>query len=107
MSNGTSTDMKETQGNLQHENPEKCGEEPVCCEAMISSCLACAAKMSEEEYCEQNPFTAGCTFSSLNSFARITEELYTQIDAGNTCTRKARGARIKRERARPRPFPPQ
>ena len=107
MSNGTSTDMKETQGNLQHENPEKCGEEPVCCEAMISSCLACAAKMSEEEYCEQNPFTAGCTFSSLNSFARITEELHTQIDAGNTCTRKARGARIKRERARPRPFPPQ
>merc|ERR1711935_721556 len=58
----------------EYENPEACGKEPVCCEALISSCLACAANMSEEDYCEQNPFTAGCTFSSVSSFARMSEE---------------------------------
>ena len=59
----------------QFENPEECGEETNgCCEAMISSCLACAAGMGEEEYCDQNPFTTGCTFGNLMSFARFSEE---------------------------------
>merc|ERR1711935_59044 len=93
MRNSDSTGMKETQSvpecsketndgshhldyycKPEYENPEACGKEPVCCEALISSCLACAANMSEEDYCEQNPFTAGCTFSSVSSFARMSEE---------------------------------
>ena len=29
----------------------------VCCDAMFSSCLACKANITEEEYCVQNPET--------------------------------------------------
>jgi len=31
-----------------------------CCFAMTANCLACAAGMSETEYCAKNPKTAGC-----------------------------------------------
>ena len=32
----------------------------VCCQALKSSCLACAAGQKEQEYCEMNPTTSGC-----------------------------------------------
>ena len=32
----------------------------VCCQALKSSCLACAAGQKEQEYCEMNPTTTGC-----------------------------------------------
>ena len=40
------------------ENPEP--ETPVCCRALIASCLSCTQNMTEEEYCAENPETVGC-----------------------------------------------
>ena len=31
-----------------------------CCRAMTAECLACDAGMSEEQYCNMSPQTAGC-----------------------------------------------
>tara|TARA_B100000482_G_C12596779_1_gene293645 strand:- start:426 stop:1088 length:663 start_codon:yes stop_codon:yes gene_type:complete len=33
---------------------------PVCCQALIASCLACAEEVTVEEYCEGNPDVSGC-----------------------------------------------
>jgi len=35
-------------------------EPPVCCKAMTAQCLSCAAGVSIDEYCKENPRTAGC-----------------------------------------------
>jgi len=35
-------------------------EPPVCCKAMTAQCLSCAAGVSVDEYCKENPHTAGC-----------------------------------------------
>merc|ERR1719440_2291611 len=32
----------------------------MCCRAFNANCLACAAGISEEEYCANNPGTPGC-----------------------------------------------
>jgi len=32
----------------------------LCCKALSSQCLACAANMTESEYCYQYPYTIGC-----------------------------------------------
>ena len=34
--------------------------QPVCCRAMIASCLACQHQMTVEQYCALEPFTQGC-----------------------------------------------
>lgn len=31
-----------------------------CCKAMNAQCMSCAAGLSEEEYCKENPATVGC-----------------------------------------------
>jgi hypothetical protein len=33
---------------------------PVCCRAMTAQCLSCSAGVSIDEYCKENPRTAGC-----------------------------------------------
>ena len=39
---------------------DKTEELPVCCEAMIASCLACTKEQSIIDYCNENPDTQGC-----------------------------------------------
>jgi len=33
---------------------------PICCKALIATCLSCANGQTVEEYCEANPRTSGC-----------------------------------------------
>jgi len=35
--------------------------EPVCCQAMTATCLACKAGVSKQRYCRRNPWTDGCS----------------------------------------------
>jgi hypothetical protein len=68
-------------------------EPPQCCKALVASCLACAAGVTEAEYCEQNPGTVGCkpkppqcckamTASCLACAAGVTEAEYCERNPG-------------------------
>jgi len=41
------------------EKPDK-DEPKICCMAMTADCLSCSAGLSKQEYCKENPSTAGC-----------------------------------------------
>merc|ERR1740129_1963657 len=48
------------------ESPNKqsnCVAEP-CCLGLTAECLACSAGKTEEEFCEENPHTAGCAIAA-------------------------------------------
>ena len=47
---------------------------PVCCEALNAQCLACAAGLTEAEYCAKHPGTPGCKIiEPVCAFARCAE----------------------------------
>lgn len=67
--NNSETDSQE---NNETDEPTQESNSQICCQAMTASCLACQANMTIEEYCEENPETAGC--EELNEEADLNQE---------------------------------
>merc|ERR1719323_2635605 len=89
-----------------------CKSQPVekaCCRAMTAQCLACAAGVTEEEYCVQNPATDGCksqpvekaccramTARCLACAADMTEEEYCRMQPSTVGCKSGEGQCVLR-----------
>jgi len=62
-------------------NPGGIEEPVVCCLALEAGCLACAARLTVEEYCMQNPTTVGCPVVAPDTPATLMSDM----SNGGTC----------------------
>lgn len=59
---------QETETIQDTRNGAELEDKPVCCRAMTATCLACAAEISIDDYCKENPKTVGCAnFQNLST----------------------------------------
>jgi len=66
---GDSDRCNEYAGGCHCRFPKK--PERVCCKAMTANCMACAAGLTEKEYCEINADALGCAEVSANPVKRL------------------------------------
>lgn len=92
---GYSTDLKAVAQSVldAYDNNDFCGnspcyiETPICCQALIATCLACQKGQSLHEFCEAFPNTSGCTVNPPPASHTFTQkEIKDWFKINNCCT---------------------